>query len=73
MKKDIIGKGDDFIHECVFESQLNYVHIADNFYLVNMQSGKTAVYERQSEGYYGGTGQRDFIFTFLHYASEGED
>ena len=57
----------DFTIRCVFPSQLTYDHIADDFYYVPMESGKLAVYHRTSSGYYGGTGQKDWHFNFLHY------
>ena len=59
-----------FIHECVFSHNLNYKCLKDNLYIVNMTSGRSAVYSMESSGYYGGTGQKDFEFTFVRYLND---
>ena len=64
----------DFTHTCVFERQLTYLHIQDNLYLVDMESGRSAVYERRIKdgSSYRGTGQHDWDFSFIRYMDASE-
>ena len=62
--------GADFIINCAFS--VPYKHIGNNQYLVDMESGQTALYSCTASGYYGGTGQRDWNFTFVRYVEPEE-
>ena len=62
--------GADFIINCAFS--VTYKHIGNNQYLVDMESGQTALYSCTTSGYYGGTGQRDWNFTFVRYVESKE-
>lgn len=58
----------DFTHNCVFKEQLGYKLLKDDLYIVHMESGRDAIYKRIDKGtYYGGTGQKDFLFKFKYY------
>ena len=61
--------GSNFVHECTFSTQLNYQHLIDDLYVINMESGRKAIYKRYIDDHmnYQGTGQHDFIFTFITY------
>lgn len=74
MKATEIEIPEGFRHTCCFERQLTYPHIQDNFYLVEMGSGKKAIYERsiRDASSYRGTGQHDWEFRFIRYINDSE-
>lgn len=65
--------GLDFEHRCCFLDQIEHIGtgIQERFgqqkTTVEMQSGRTAEYIVEMGGYYSGTGQHDWKFTFQRY------
>ena len=62
--------GADFVINCAFS--VPYKRLDNTQYLVDMDSGQTALYSCATSGYYGGTGQRDWNFTFVRYVEPAE-
>lgn len=64
----------DFSYSCVFEHQIKHPHLKDDLYVVEMTSGKKAIYERKlaDKVLYNGTGQHDFDFKFIRYVYDCE-
>ena len=65
-----VMKGQDFTIYCAFD--VPYSKISKTEYLVEMKGGETALYSCKKSGYYRGTGQHDWNFTFIRYVDESE-
>jgi hypothetical protein len=63
----------DFVHKCCFKPS-EYKYIQDDLYVVDMESGKQALYKMSicDMSFYNGTGQHDWKFTFIRYLEDGE-